>query len=250
LLKRFRQLSVVLSISTDDENKLNQMSPLVNLALAERIHRLNVEETGQLIRQYAAGADDEMLKSIQEATGGHPRLLSRFGRALAENWASSANSQALAEAKPIVYEQSRQEFRQQWLKLSQDERLVLTALASLIYENPLQPPNAQAIENWLVETDYPMDMVAINAALRSLDYQDLVYHHPKGGVALVTGFMQQWLLENARLDEGSENGRGRLSKRLLIAVALVILLLIALLFLVPLPLLRPDNLVPTATLSP
>ena len=249
LLKRFRQLSIVLSISTEDENLLNQMHPLVNIALAERIHRLNLEETGTLIRQYAAGADDEMLKTIHEATGGHPRLLSRFGHALAENWATSPNSQAFAQARPRVYEESREEFRQQWLKLSQDERLVLTALASLIYENPLQPPNAQALEAWLVETDYPMDIVAINAALRSLDYHDMIYHHPKGGVAIVKGFMQQWLLENARLDEGSENGRGRLSKRLLMAVALVIILLIAMLFFIPLPLLLPDSPLPTATLT-
>ena len=249
LLQRFRQLSIVLSISTEAENALNKMHPLVNLALAERIHRLNLDETGDLIRQYAAGADDEMLKAIYESTGGHPRLLSRFGEALAENWATTGNSQALSQAKVRVYQQSKEEFRQHWLGLSQDERLVLTALASLIYENPLQAPSAQAIETWLVETDYPMDIIAINAALRSLDYHDMIYHHPKGGVALVTGFMQQWLLENARLDEGQEAGRGVVSKRLLLIVALVILVLIALLFLIPLPLLQPENLLPTATLS-
>jgi hypothetical protein len=249
LLQEFRQLSIVLAISTEAENALNQMHPLVNLALAERIHRLNLEETGDLMRQYAAGADDEMLNTILEATGGHPRLLSRFGKALAQDWATMTNTQALSQAKTQVYQQSREEFRQHWLKFSQHERLVLTALASLVYENPLQAPSAQTIETWLVETDYPMDIVAINAALRSLDYHDMIYHHPKGGIALVTGFMQQWLLENARLDEDNENGRGRLSKRLLLAVALVILVLIALLFLIPLPLLRPEMLLPTATLS-
>jgi hypothetical protein len=249
LLQEFRQLSIILAISTEEENALNRMHPLVNLALAERIHRLNLEETGDLIRQYAAGAEDEMLQSIYEATGGHPRLLSRFGQALEQAWATSTNSQAFSQAKSLVYQQSREEFRQLWLNFSQDERLVLTALASLVYENPLQAPSVQALETWLVETDYPMDIVAINAALRSLDYHDMIYHHPKGGVALVTGFMQQWLLENARLDEGRDNGRGRLSKRLLLTVALVILLLVALLFLIPLPLLRPDTLLPTATWS-
>jgi hypothetical protein len=249
LLQAFRQLSIVLAISTDAENALNQMHPLVNIALAERIHRLNMDETGDLIRQYAAGADDEMVKAIYESTGGHPRLLSRFGEALREKWANTGNTQALNQAKVRVYQQSREEFRQHWLGLSQDERLVLTALASLIYENPLQPPSAQAIETWLVETDYPMDIIAINAALRSLDYHDMIYHHPKGGVALVTGYMQQWLLENARLDEGRETGRGVLSKRLLLIVILVIIVLISMLFLIPLPFLRPENLIPTATLS-
>jgi hypothetical protein len=99
----------------------------------------------------------------------------------------------------VIYGNSQQEFREMWLRLPRSERLTLTAISSLLYADPLQGCEADAIGKWLVETDYALDNTAINAALRSLEYREILTHSAKGYVP-AGGLMQRWLLENARLE--------------------------------------------------
>jgi hypothetical protein len=249
LLKQYSQLAIVLTLDTEHEDKLSQLAPLVNPTTAERIHRLSLDESADLIRHYAPGADDSFIEAIFEASGGHAGLLTRYGHELQRRWIDLSDSQALKEAQKAVYEASLAEFRAIWLRLSRDERLVLTAIASLVYDDPLREVTSKLIENWLVETDYPSDVVAINAALRSLDYRDIVSQHQHHGTKLVMGLMQHWLLEHARLDDAAENGRGRVSIRLVIIVVIVIMIVIALLVLLPNPIFTGDSGSATATLS-
>ena len=61
-----------------------------------------------------------------------------------------------------------------WDMLNRDEHLVLAAISMQLYKNPLQPVSMTSIETWLAETDYPLDSVAINTALRSLEYYELI----------------------------------------------------------------------------
>jgi hypothetical protein len=69
-----------------------------------------------------------------------------------------------------------------------------------LYDDPLSSIDAARIEGWLVETDYPLDTTAINAALRSLEYREIVSSTPSG-LAITAGLMQTWLLEHARLSD-------------------------------------------------
>ncbi|MDQ7033873.1 MAG: hypothetical protein Q9P01_03260 [Anaerolineae bacterium] len=171
LLQTHLQLALIFTIDTEHEQRLDELAPLVHPASAERLHRFDVADSIDLIRQYTPGVADEIANRVYEATGGHPRLLSHFGQALHATWASHSDKQALETARPIAYAASDSHFRQMWKLLSRDERLVLTAIASLIYDDPLQSVIVERIEAWLVETDYPMDNVAIHAAL--LDFGTL-----------------------------------------------------------------------------
>ncbi len=242
------QFSIILSISTTYEDKLSQLHPLINPVMVERIPRLTDDESMDLIRQYAPGIDETISEKIFIASGGHPRLLSRFGQTLQKHRAENADNEAFNLAGKEVYLSSDEDLRAMWLKLSRDERLVLTAIASLIYQNPLEAVTAAGIEAWLVETDYLLDIVAINAALRGLDYQDIVSQQQHDGIKLTMGLMQQWLLEQARLDDSSTVRRGQLPLRLIAIVILIIILIVALLFFVP-PQYFDSTSIPTATLA-
>lgn len=249
LLMAQTQFSIILALSTAYEEQLSQLRPLVNPFLVERIHRLNQDESVDLIRQYAPGIDDTIIEQIFVASGGHPRLLASFGQTLQGYRADNADSEAFDLTKKEVYHLNLDDFRKVWFEFSRDERLVLTAIASLIYEDPLQAISALRIEAWLIETDYLLDIIAINAALRGLDYQDIVSQQQHNGIKLTMGLMQHWLLEQARLDSGEETlQRGQLPLRLIVIAVIVILIIISLLFFIP-PQYLDNSAVVTATLS-
>lgn len=250
LLEANPQFSIILTTHTDNEEKLAGLKPLVNPVIVERIHRLNADESADLIRQYAPGVADTITNSIFVASGGHPRLLARYGNKLQEHRAEHGDTDAFEKAKSDVYKESQADFRQIWLRLSRDERLVLTAIASLLYDDPLEHVSAKGIEAWLVETDYLLDIVTISAALRGLDYQDIVSQRQNDGIKLTMGLMQQWLLEQARLDNGNAIQRGQLPLRLLMIVFVVIVLILLLMFFViPPQYLDSGTGVATATLA-
>ena len=248
LLLKQMQFSIVLTISTAHEDKLSRLQPPVNPAIVERIKRLNHDESIDLIRRYAPGIDDVISEKIFEASGGYPLFLAHFGQTLQSHRADKADSEAFELTRREVYDASQGDLRAIWLKLSQDERLVLTAIASLIYQDPLQTVTAGRIEAWLVETDYLLDIVGINAALRGLDYQDIVSHQQGEGIKPVMGLMQQWLLEQARLDDSTPVLRGQLPLRLIILAIVVIVLIVILLLFIP-PQYLDSSSIPTATLA-
>jgi hypothetical protein len=251
LLQTHLQLAIIMTLDTEHEAQMPELVPLVNISAAERLHRLTKTDSAELLRHYAPGASDEVVNAVYEATGGHPLLLNNFGRELHTTWASHSDNQALQAARPTAYAASEPHFRHLWQLLSQDERLVLTAIASLIYDDPLKTVTAEHIEAWLVETDYPKDIVAIHAALRGLDYQDIVSNYRNEGFKLIAGMMQTWLLEHARLTDAVDGSgfKVKLSWRIVVLVGVVIVLLIVLLFALPSPTLNPSDAIPTVTLA-
>ncbi|MGJ3240140.1 MAG: hypothetical protein ACFE0Q_15645 [Anaerolineae bacterium] len=239
------QLSLVLTLNTIYEESLPELQPLVMPVIVERIHRLSAEASSQIIKQYAPNVPADWIEQIVQASGRHPRLVARFGETLQNPPDGMTNFEALQLA---VYRDSHEEFRQIWMKRSRDERLVLTAIASLIYDNPLQSVTASRIETWLVETDYLLDVVTINAVLRSLDYQDIINQQQGAGIQITTGLFQRWLLEQARLDEPITTERGQMSLRLIAIALIVALIVLALVLLVP-PAYLEQTAIPTATLA-
>lgn len=249
ILKAQPQFMIAGTLSTEHEDKLHALQPLIDPVKAERIHRLNYDDSLDLIRQYASGANEDIAADIFTATSGHPQLLTYYGEALQKHWADHTDSSAFSLAKPEVYAQSQVGFRQIWLTLSRDERLVLTAIASLIYDDPLQIVSPKRIEQWLIETDYQLDIVAINAALRSLDYQDIVSQQQSEGVRITMGLLQHWLLEKARLDDTVDIKRGQLPVWVIALVILFIIAIIILVITIQPQYLDNSSIIPTATLA-
>ncbi|NWG16427.1 MAG: AAA family ATPase [Chloroflexi bacterium] len=210
LLTDYRQLGIVLTLDARFESEVVRLSPLAMVTGVFRLTNLTPDESAWLLREPVRAfysLSDEAVAAIYRATGGQPRLLQRFGDALFRHWAAQPEQTALGteQAKtllPQVYAASEHEFRQMWMEMNQTERLVLTAVAGRLFEDPLAPINAAAIAAWLVETDYPLDMTAINAAIRSLEYREVFTGSP---LQIGAGLLQTWLLDNARLSPPANN---------------------------------------------
>jgi hypothetical protein len=229
------QLGLVLTLDTQNEAEITQLSSLVTLEDIFRLANLSEDETTWLltepvIEQYKL--PPETATAVYKTTSGQPRLLQRFGFELFRLWEARPNRPpfTLDDVKQItaaVYAQSEADLRAAWSAATRNERLVLTAISSLIYADPLGKITPSAIESWLVETDYPMDATGINAAIRGLEYREMVENTPNG-IRLNAGMMQTWLLENGRLNERS--GRPELRRPALrwLALAGIVILVLAL----------------------
>jgi hypothetical protein len=213
LLEQYPQLGLALAMDAEHENSLDMLFPLVNAGETFRLTNLSPAAGQQLLTRPAAGlytVPEDTSQSLYKATGGQPLLLQRAGFHLFEEWEQPRPSPAVKTSQDLVidvklfvskvYTESEAEFRETWQTTTRDERLVLTAIVSVLYDNPLSSIDAARIEGWLVETDYPLDTTAINAAVRSLEYREIVSSTPSG-LAITAGLMQTWLLEHARLSD-------------------------------------------------
>ena len=247
LLHAFDQLAIVLALDTEYDRQLERLAPLVTPTRIDRIHRLDQTQSATLIRQLAPTVNDDAIARVYRLTGGHPRLLQRFGQQLNTIWAEDV-ANPVQQATPQVYQASQDEFKTLWQQLSRDERMVLTAIASLIYTDATRPVTPRRIATWLIETEYPIDLVAINAALRGLDYRDIVRNQPSAEVTLLTGLMQTWLLDHARLE--AETAPTSAVNRWVVALVLAgIMLAVLLIWQLPSPTRIAPDAQPTVTLS-
>lgn len=260
LLQTHPQLDIVLTLNTRYEDNLGALSPLSGPVNVVRLNALTLEETTELLRLPNAQTykiTDTVAKAVQQATGGIPHLVQQFGFLLYAYWQkngefSEINPSLVKSLIPHVYEESEEDFKIIWHDLSRDERLVLTAISSLLYDDPLRKIDTDSIENWLVETDYPADAVAINAALRGLEYNQIVAHTP-AGISVEASLMQKWLLENARIDDGRPSAIETRRYRVWLALGFILLMvvLVALVLAVPRAAKTPPpDAEPTVTLQP
>lgn len=255
LLQAQPQASLVLALDIKYEERPDRLAPLVTPSSIQRIQRLNAGDSAELLRRIVPDLEDAHQGAILRQAGGYPRLLLRYAELARKVPANQRYGEEWL--KPIhasVYQESSAEMRRLWQTLNRDERLVLTALASLLYEDPLRVPGVPEIDRWLVETDYPLDETAVGAALRALEYREML-RMQVGGVAFTVGMLQKWLLENARLDAEALHASDRLGtiswgRWLLLGVALLLLLGLALLLLLPSPALDLTPALPTVTLGP
>ncbi|MDX1995118.1 MAG: ATP-binding protein [bacterium] len=194
-----RQLGMALTMDTLYEDHLSTLSPLVEVASTLRIGSLSPAASVDVLAQ--CNLSEGALAAALGAAGGEPILLQRFGYHLFELGRTKTEPLTANDVKgvlPYVYTDSEGEFRETWATLPRDERLVLTAISSLLYDNPLRAIDIALIETWLVETDYPLDATTIIAAVRGLMYREIV----TGAISTLkipSGLMQRWLLENAQL---------------------------------------------------
>jgi hypothetical protein len=208
LMLRHPQIGFALTLDAESEHEIPLIQPLVTLNDVYRLTNLSEDETRWLLQDPAEGyyiVPDDSAAAVYEATGGAPSLVEQFGYQLFRRWQMypDLNVVTLEDTKaltPKVYTYGDDDYRYMWSRLSLNERLVLTAISGLLYGDPLGRIEAATIEGWLVETDYPMDITSINAALRSLEYREIV-QATADGLRLTAEMLQTWLLENARLSE-------------------------------------------------
>lgn len=197
------RMKVVLTVSAQEETNLSFLAPMVNLSDVIRLNHLTKEESALLLREPVRGLydlTDQSVSEIHKAMGGLPLLTQHSGYCLFEQWQQQKVNSPIttSEAKaiiPLVYDRVQGELDVYWQELTANERSVLNAIAQMIYENPIRAFDTAAIEAWLVDSESPIDATAINAAVRGLEYRELISAE-QGGIKLTTGLMQKWLLEN------------------------------------------------------
>lgn len=208
LMQRHTEIGWTLTLDTEYEHDIPMMHPLVSLNEVFRLTNLEEPETRWLVQEPARGyytVPDDCALAIHTTVGGSPALAQQFGFQLFRRWQlyPELNVVTLDDVKsltPKIYAYGEDDYRYLWSRLTLNERLVLTAISGLLYADPIGRLDSSAIEDWLVETDYPMDVTSINAALRSLEYREIV-RTTAAGLTLSASMLQTWLLENARLND-------------------------------------------------
>lgn len=259
LLRDHPALGFVLTLNSRHEARLPSFSPLVNPAQTFRLTRLEDAEVADLLRTALDGqatVEEEAALAVARASGGQPWLAARFGEALYRRWAANPSSRQwsaedVKAVSPTVYAASSSAFQRVWEERSLTEQLILTAVTRLAYDTPLTPVDAPAIARWLAENAEPLDLTTVHAALRALEYDEVLETTP-GGIRAASGLMQSWMLEHARLGHPAEVSPQR--RWTLAAVAVVVGLALLLIALASqsggAPSTTPGTIPPTVTLLP
>jgi hypothetical protein len=266
------RLAMILTFDTAAETELHRLSPLVHPANTHRLHFLTADALAALYPGPDAEIVEQVAAKIHRLTGGHPALAQHAGGLLWERTGSRMISLSDVQAvTAALYTESGRYYRALWGTLTLNERLTLTAVAGLLYRSPLTAVTPEQIEVWLVETDYRLDLTAIHAAIRSLEYREILAHQIGDmvgvGIVIAAELLQKWLLENARLEANtkplasastlSDTPFAPLSspgqhRALWLAIALAVLLFVMVMLALALnsPPITPDvNPIPTVTLA-
>lgn len=236
LVKQYHNLGIIMAMDSRYEMLIPSMSPLVSVTDVYRLANLTEDETRTLIQepiQNEYRVNDEAAAAIFNATGGQPRLVQRFGAALYDYHQVTDTPRTVLTTEDVknvtntVQQQSEAGFQKTWDETAQNERLILTGITRLMYDDPLMPVTVSALSNWLVESDFPLDLTAINAAIRGLEYDEQI-ENGKGGIRLRSSLMQTWLLQHAELQSATKPVTA-IRRRGLIAAAILLLIVIGVL---------------------
>ena len=239
LLRDHLQLGIVITLDEKNENLVSQLSPLIDIQQIQRLQSLSADESAELMAHFVADNPEATDKYIYNLVDGHPLLLQFLGNALQPIQTRPITKSEIDKIVPEVYKKADETYRGIWQNtLSQNERLVLTAISGLLYDDPLINLTTQGIESWLLETDFPMDNTTINAGIRALEYQNLVIGSTSDGIRIRSQLFQRWLIEHARMDKpetyhskpiskGDDLQFGRNGIILIVAVIVVVILLVA-----------------------
>lgn len=205
LLQQFGQLQVVFTLDTDFEAEMSGFGALIGYQHVYRLGSLTPAEVKWLLTAPASGyytVPDDVIAPIYRQTGGAPALAQRFGYECFRRWYGAPDLNVITpeDVKTItaaLYNETRVDFRALWDNLTINERLTLTAISGSLYDDPLASVSADSLQAWLVETDYPLDTTAINAALRGLEYREIIANGANG-IFITADMLKTWLMDNAR----------------------------------------------------
>ena len=271
LLRDHPQLKLVMTMNAVAEDRLGLMAPLFNPAHVQRLTNLTLDECRWLLQAPPASRytiTEDSVQAVYRATGGHPQLTQRFAHHI-YNYRDAhpdqhiITPQVIKALTTVVYTHSERELANMWTESMDNEQLILTAVSDLHYDDPLARISADQVSSWLVQGDYPMDTTTVHAALRSLEYRELLTHRGDN-IELAGHLLQMWLLDNARrstmrsfrmsrrAESADTSSPPRRHRPILIAgVVAVIILLVLIINLSNTPQLteNSNNLLPTVTLA-
>lgn len=183
--------------------------PLIEPSSAVRLDPLTEAEVAALLRDPVAGhytVGDDAVNAVLQATGGRPILVQAFGEVFFATWQARGQTHFTAADVALLTTQvmvrCEAYLRLLWRdQMSDRERIVATAISGVKFDDPLlKVIPADQVVDWLVKTDYPLDVTAVSAAFRALEYANIVTIQ-QGGIQFTAGIIERWLLENARLVE-------------------------------------------------
>jgi hypothetical protein len=222
---RSARCGVAFTLHIDYENRLELFYTIVqDSEQFMRLDNLTLEQTRTLLDKTYHMIDADAMEAIYKASGGEPRFIKAFGAYLPSD--GTIDSGKVKSVTRNIYDNHRTVFRKLWAELTQDERLVLVAIGNMLYDDPLRTINAGDIERWLGETEHPLELTTIHAAIRGLEYRELLAGDARNQLTLKVGLLLSWILEqNALGGEGSADAG--LSNRviMMIVIALVVLML-------------------------
>lgn len=199
-----------LTFTFEMRTDLSVYVPLIAPSSTVRLDRLTEAEVAALLRDpvvehYTVG--DDAVSAVLQAAGGRPILVQAFGEAFFATWRAQQRQMRftaadVAQLTTQVMARCEAYLRMLWRdQMSDRERIVATAIIGVKFDDPLlKVILAEQVVGWLVKTDYPLDVTAVNAAFRALEYADIVAIQ-QGGIQFTAGIIERWLLENARLTE-------------------------------------------------
>ena len=234
----YPQFKLIMTFPAEREDELHKLTPLVDNAQVFRLNRLTSDEVRWILTQPVMGRyalSDAAISAAFRTTGGHPWLVQRLAAQLYDYQEThtqlvNITPEIMKQIHSAIYLTSSPDLERWWTESSETEQVVLMALSNLHYANPLRALDAAAISDWLIDTDYPLDRTTVNAALRSLEYRELLSHQATG-VELTSGLFQTWLLEHARQGLGTPGSQRWRSSLVILAVIAVIIVLGALIML-------------------
>jgi hypothetical protein len=236
--QRLPGLGLVLTLDERFETRIPSLSPLAELTDVIRLTNLNAEEATALMQQPVEGLyriENDVAEAVYRLSGGAPRLIQRFGSQFYQRWEASPKPFTAEDAGTIgrvVYGQSKTDFQHLWSSLEAGEQRIIAAMAELVYADPLSPIDARHLERWLIDTDHPMDMTAVHAALRGLEYRQIIESN-RGSIRFTAQLLQMWFIENARFQKiGQAASADTRTRRLWQPLALIAVLVILLVLLV------------------
>ncbi|MBE2268029.1 MAG: ATP-binding protein [Anaerolinea sp.] len=205
LLAKHRHVQMVFTLDTEHEDDVPRFGTLISYATIYRLGNLAPDAVKWLMNAPTNDyyrVPEEVTAAVYRQTGGEPTASQRFGRVFFQRWYDSPDLNVITPddvktAAAKIYGELRLNLRLVWDRLNANERLVLTAISGSLFDDPIGTITADSLQAWLVETDYPLDTTAINAALRGLEYRELLTN-TANGIVLTSELMKTWLLENAR----------------------------------------------------
>ncbi|MCC6613840.1 MAG: ATP-binding protein [Anaerolineae bacterium] len=243
LLDTHARLYAALTLDAAQESHTGDLQPLVRPIDVIRLTNLAQDEVEWLLREPVQGLyrlNDGALDAAWRLTGGQPAHIQALGCVLYRRYdddlmAAQVTEDDVKQAGAQVFTMMAEELNREWNALSYHEQQAMRAISQLQYAHPLRPVDAVAISHWLADSDDPIDVTAVSATIRSLEYHELVALTPVG-VDLTSDLMRRWLLERAyasplavaRRVPAAPDGSPALSRRnrgLRIALLIVILVM-------------------------
>jgi len=204
LIDTHPRLHMTLTLDVAHERRSADLQPLVRPIDVIRLTNLARDETDWLLREPVQGLyrlNDGALDAAWRLTGGEPAYVQALGCVLYRRFdddlmAAQVTEEDVKQASGQVFNMMTDDLDREWNALSYHEQQAMRAISQLQYAHPLRPVDAVAIAHWLADSDDPIDVTAVSATIRSLEYNELVALTPVG-VDLTSDLMRRWLLERA-----------------------------------------------------